>query len=321
MSDSQETALNLRIASAIDVAEGIRSFELVHPQGEPLPAFTPGAHVRLRTPAGAVRRYSLCNDPAKRDRYVIAVKRDSAGRGASISMVDNARVGDMLSVSEPENAFRMSRGARSYLFIAGGIGITPILSMIRSLKEQPEASWRLLYLTRSATATPFIDELHALDVGGGVRIHHDEGDPSKALDLWPWLEKPQPNQHVYCCGPRPLMDAVKDMTGHWVAGRVHFESFTDGSVPRKNDHAFVVHLARSQKAVTVSVGQSILEAVRSAGCQVATSCESGTCGTCRTGLLAGDADHRDMVLIPEEQASQIMVCVSRAAGSELTLDL
>ncbi|MDP3250494.1 MAG: PDR/VanB family oxidoreductase [Hydrogenophaga sp.] len=321
MSDSQEIALTLRIARAVDVAEGIRSFELVNPQGGPLPAFTPGAHVRLRTPAGAVRKYSLCNDPAERDRYVIAVKRDGAGRGGSISMVDEAREGDLLNVSEPENAFRMSRGAHSYLFIAGGIGITPILSMIRSLQEQPEAKWRLLYLSRSAAGTPFVDELGALDAGAQVRIHHDEGDPSRALDLWPWLEKPQPNQHIYCCGPRPLMDAVKDMSGHWAAGRVHFESFTDGSVPRKNDHAFVVHLARSQKTVAVLVGQSILEAVRSAGCQVAASCESGTCGTCRTVLVAGDADHRDMVLMPEEHASQIMVCVSRAAGNDLTLDL
>ena len=316
-----DIALNLRIARATDVAEGIRSFELVDPQDAPLPAFTPGAHVRLRTPAGAMRKYSLCNDPSERHRYVIAVKRDAAGRGGSISMVDDAREGDLLGVSEPENAFRMSRGARSYLFIAGGIGITPILSMIRSLQQQPDAKWRLLYLTRSAAGTPFVDELRSLDMEGQVRVHHDEGDPARALDLWPWLEKPQADQHIYCCGPRPLMDAVRDMTGHWATGRVHFESFTDGSVPRKNDHPFVVHLARSLKTVPVPVGQSILEAVRSAGCQVAASCESGTCGTCRTGLLAGVADHRDMVLMPEEQASQIMVCVSRAMRNELTLDL
>ncbi|MES2785020.1 MAG: PDR/VanB family oxidoreductase [Pseudomonadota bacterium] len=321
MSDIIESERSLRIARATDVADGIRSFELVDPQGAPLPAFTPGAHLRLRTPSAGVRKYSLCNDPAERHRYVIAVKRDATGRGGSMSMVDQACEGDLLGVSEPENAFRMSRGARSFLFIAGGIGITPILSMIRSLQDQPDVKWRLIYLTRSAAGTPFVDDLRALDAGGQVRIHHDEGDPSKALDLWPWLETPQTNQHIYCCGPRPLMDGVKDMTGHWAMGRVHFESFTDGSVVRKNDHAFTVHLARSQTSVGVPVGQSILEAVRSAGCQVSTSCESGTCGTCRTGLLAGQADHRDMVLMQDEQASQIMVCVSRALGNELTLDL
>jgi phthalate 4,5-dioxygenase reductase subunit len=193
--------------------------------------------------------------------------------------------------------------------------------MIRSLDELPDANWKLLYLTRSVASTPFVDELRVLDPGGRVRIHHDEGDSARALDLWPWLEQPPPNQHVYCCGPRPLMDSVKDMSGHWPGGRVHFESFTDGSVVRKDDQRFVVHLARTGKSVQVPVGQSILEAVRAAGCQVAASCESGTCGTCRTGLLAGEADHRDMVLMPEEQGTQIMICVSRAAGSELTLDL
>ncbi|MDP2451669.1 PDR/VanB family oxidoreductase [Polaromonas sp.] len=320
MNYNTEPALMLRIARAAAVADGIRSFELVPPAGQLLPAFTSGAHIRVRTPAGTVRKYSLCNHPDERDRYVIAVKRDASGRGGSVSMVDDAAEGDMLAVWEPENAFRMSRGTRRYLFIAGGIGITPILSMIRSLQGL-DAQWQLVYLARSAATTPFVDELKELGTGSQVRIHHDEGDPARALDLWPWLEKPQAEQHVYCCGPRPLMDAVRDMSGHWNAGKVHFESFTDGSVARKNDHPFTVHLARSGKTLQVAVGQSILEAARGAGVQVAASCESGTCGTCRTSLLAGQADHRDMVLMPEELSSQIMVCVSRAVSGELTLDL
>lgn len=320
MNDNTEPALMLRIERAALVADGIRSFDLVSPPGRLLPAFTPGAHIRVRTPAGGVRKYSLCNHPDERNRYVIAVKRDASGRGGSISMVDSAAEGDVVAVSEPENAFRMSRGARSYLFIAGGIGITPILSMIRSLQGL-DAKWQLVYLTRSRAMTPFVEELKELGTGNQIRIHHDEGDPGRVLDLWPWLEKPQTEQHVYCCGPRPLMDAVKDMSGHWNAGRVHFESFTDGSVARKNDHPFTVHLSRSGKTLQVAVGQSILEAARAAGVKVAASCESGTCGTCRTRLLSGQADHRDMVLMPEEQTSQIMVCVSRAQGGELTLDL
>lgn len=320
MNEDLNSALVLRISRADAVADGIRSFELVPPAGQLLPAFTAGAHIRVRTPAGTVRKYSLCNDPQERDRYVIAVKRDAAGRGGSVSMVDDAREGDELAVSEPENAFQMSRGARRYLFIAGGIGITPILAMIRSL-QGTDAKWQLIYLTRSAETTPFVQELEELGTASQVRIHHDQGDPVRTLDLWPWLEKPQPDQHVYCCGPRPLMEAVRDMSGHWNAGKVHFESFTDGSVARKDDHAFTVHLARSGKTLQVAVGQSILEAARRAGVQVAASCESGTCGTCRTPLIAGQADHRDMVLMPEEQTSQIMVCVSRALGGELTLDL
>lgn len=320
MNDPLDPVLVLRIARADTVADGIRSFELISPTGQLLPAFTAGAHIRVRTPAGAVRKYSLCNDPQERDRYVIAVKRDSAGRGGSVSMADDASEGDEIAVSAPENAFQMSRGARRYLFIAGGIGITPILSMIRSLQDG-DAKWQLIYLTRSANTTPFAAELKELGAASQIRIHHDQGDPAQALDLWPWLEKPQPDQHVYCCGPRPLMDAVRDMSGHWSAGKVHFESFTDGSVARKDDHPFTVHLARSKKTLAVAVGQSILEAARDAGVQVASSCESGTCGTCRTKLIAGQADHRDMVLMPEEQSSQIMVCVSRAVGGELTLDM
>ncbi len=320
MNDNLDLALMLRISRAVAVADGIRSFELVPPAGKLLPAFTAGAHIRVRTPAGFVRKYSLCNDPQERDRYVIAVKRDAAGRGGSVSMVDDASVGEELAVSVPENAFRMSRGARGYLFIAGGIGITPILAMIRSLQGS-DAKWQLIYLTRSADTTPFLQELKELGTASQIRIHHDQGDPTRALDLWPWLEKPQPDHHVYCCGPRPLMDTVRDMSGHWSAGKVHFESFTDGSVARKDDHAFAIHLERAAKTLQVAVGQSILDVVRSAGVQISASCESGTCGTCRTRLIAGEADHRDMVLMPEEQSSQIMVCVSRALSGELTLDL
>lgn len=321
MSEVLDEEFVLRVAGTQTQADGIRSFELVDPAGGSLPPFTAGAHIRVRTPAGMVRKYSLCNAPAERHRYVIAVKRDPAGRGGSASLVDGVAEGDMLRVGPPENAFRMSRGAASFLFIAGGIGITPILSMIRTLQEQPDARWKLLYLTRSVETTPFLPELRQLDSGGQVKVHHDGGDPACTFDLWPMLEKPQSNQHIYCCGPRPLMDDVRNMTGHWPSGRVHFESFTDGSVPRKDDREFTVHLARSGRSVQVPVGQSILDAVRGAGCQVAASCESGTCGTCRSTLLAGLADHRDMVLMPEEQASQIMICVSRAAGNELTLDL
>lgn len=315
-----DTSLLLRIASTVDVADGIRSFELVQPDGSELPPFTAGSHVKVRTPNGAVRKYSLCNSPAERHRYVITVKRDANGQGGSVSMVDQAREGDTLATSLPENAFALDGSAKRHLFIAGGIGITPILSMIRSLDPLEPVPWTLYYLTRSPATTAFRQELGDPALSKQVRLHHDHGDPANSLDLWPVLEKPSA-AHIYCCGPRPLMDSVRDMTGHWPSGRVHFESFTDGSVARKDDRAFTVHLARSGKSVPVAVGQSILEAVRQAGCRVAASCESGTCGTCRTGLLAGQAEHRDMVLMPEEHDSQIMICVSRAAGDELTLDL
>jgi len=320
METRTDTPMALRIARTQDVAEGIRSFELVHPEGAELPPFTPGSHVKVRTPSGAVRKYSLCNDPAERQRYVIAVKRDAQGQGGSVSMHDQARAGDMLATSAPDNAFPLVDSAKGHVFIAGGIGITPILSMIRSLGEEPAVPWKLHYLTRSPGTTAFADALRDPALARNVHIHHDLGDPARSFDLWPTLEKPN-GAHVYCCGPRPLMESVRDMTGHWPARNVHFESFNEGGGVKPDDQPFSVRLARAQVSLEVPVGQSILATLREHGHSAPSSCESGTCGTCRTTLLAGEADHRDMVLMPEEMGSQIMICVSRAKSPELVLDL
>lgn len=315
-----DTQLPLRVAAIADVAQGIRSFELVQADGSELPAFTPGSHVKVQAPNGLLRKYSLCNDPAERHRYVIAVKREAGGRGGSASMHDDLQPGATLPTSLPDNAFPLVDKARSYLFIAGGIGITPIVSMIRSFGELPPAPWKLYYLTRSPETTAFREELSAPALRRQVVIHHDQGDPDSACDLWPALEKPNTG-HVYCCGPKGLMESVRDMTGHWSRGNIHFESFNEGGGVRQDDRPFLVHLAKSGSGFQVPVGQSILSALREHGITVASSCESGTCGTCRTGLLEGEADHRDMVLYPEEWDRQIMVCVSRAKGERLVLDL
>jgi phthalate 4,5-dioxygenase reductase subunit len=315
-----DTQMPLRIARAYDVAEGIRSFELVQPDGSELPPFTPGSHVKVQAPNGAMRKYSLCNDPAERHRYVISVKREDKGQGGSLSLHEQAREGHIVPTSLPDNAFPLVPNARAYLFIAGGIGITPILSMIRSFGELPPAPWKLVYLTRSPQATPFTDELARPELRRSVRIHHDHGDPQRSFDLWPALEKPN-TAHIYCCGPRPLMESVRDMTGHWSPGNVHFESFNGGGGVKPDDQPFTVKLARSGREFEVPVGKSILSALREHGCNAASSCESGTCGTCRTTLLEGEADHRDMVLMPEETSSQIMICVSRARSPRVVLDL
>jgi phthalate 4,5-dioxygenase reductase component len=315
-----DTQMPLRVASVTDVAHAIRSFELVQPDGSELPAFTPGSHVKVQTPNGLVRKYSLCNDPAERHRYVITVKREDGGQGGSLSMHANLQVGDVLPTSIPDNAFPMVEKARSYLFIAGGIGITPIMSMIRSLRELPEAPWKLYYLTRHREDAAFLEELTQLAWRKNVVVHHSRGDSDKAFDLWPILEKPNTG-HIYCCGPRRLMEAVRDMTGHWMASRVHFESFSEGGGVQPDDQPFSVSLARSAMEFEVPVGKSILATLREHGCSAPSSCESGTCGTCRTALLEGQADHRDMVLMPEEMASQIMICVSRAKSARLVIDL
>lgn len=321
MSDPDPETLVLQVARAEHVAIDVRLFELRSPTGAELPAFTAGSHIKVRTPAGAVRKYSLCNDPAERNRYVIAVKRDPGGRGGSVSLVDDVRVGDALAVSGPDNAFALDARARSFVFIAGGIGITPILAMIRALEADRIKTWTLYYLGRTPETTPFLDLFAGPGLAERVHLHFDDGDPAKAFDPWPVLEKPS-KAHLYCCGPRALMDAVRDMTGHWSAGNVHFESFVDGTaMALPDDRAFVVRLARSGAAIAVPAGTTILEALRAAGHRVPSSCESGTCGSCRTVLLEGEAEHRDLVLAPDEQATSIMVCVSRARSAQLVLDL
>jgi phthalate 4,5-dioxygenase reductase subunit len=318
--ETLDTMMPLRIASITDAAKGIRSFELVHPDGSELPPFTPGSHVKVQVPNGAFRKYSLCSDPNDGSRYVITVKRDEFGQGGSVSLVDNAQVGDTLPTSLPDNAFPLTEKASSYIFIAGGIGITPIMSMIRYLGDPPLVPWKLYYFTPSPEATAFLDDLSSPDLPGKVVIHHDYGDPGKSFDLWPVLERPS-RAHIYCCGPRGLMEGVRDMTGHWSHGNIHFESFVEGGGVRADDKPFTVRLAKSGQTFEIPVGQTILGVLREGGCKIPYSCESGTCGTCRTGLLEGEVDHRDMVLMPEEMDSQIMVCVSRAKSPEIVLDL
>ena len=310
---------SLRVAHAAAVAEGIHLFELRHPEGLALAPFTAGAHVCVTSPNGSVRKYSLCNDPAERDRYQIAVKRDPAGRGGSVDLVDGTRVGDLVPVSEPRNAFELDEQAPGYLLLAGGIGITPLLAMVKRLQAR-QARFRLVYCTRTPQQTPFRDELAAPELAGRVTIHHDEGNPAKSLDLWPLFEKPT-RDHVYACGPRPMLEAVRAMTGHWPRAAIHSESFLDaGAAARPEDRPFTVVLARSGDRIEVPAAVSILEAIRARGHEAPSSCESGTCGTCRTRLLAGEPDHRDLVLAEHEKPAQIMICVSRALSPEIVID-
>ncbi len=309
--------LRLLVAKTEPAADGIQLFELRDPQGAALPEWASGSHISVRVPAGPMRTYSLCGDPEDRTRWLIAVKRDERGRGGSIGLVDTLRPGDRIDVSLPRNLFALVPAPR-YIFVAGGIGITPILSMIRWLRAR--VPFHLYYLTRHEAGTAFLAELAAEAPPNSVTVHHDGGEPDAAFDLWPVFEAPT-KAHIYCCGPRPLMDAVRDMTGHWPTSQVHFEDFGSDLVrPRADDVPFRVRLARSGAVLDVPVGGTILEAMRAHGLPVASSCESGTCGTCRTGLLAGEADHRDMVLSPTERQRAIMVCVSRAVSNELLLD-
>ena len=320
-SNSGARPMMLTVRQKSQIADDIYLFELRSPSGGELPAFTPGSHITVATPSGQKRRYSLCNDSHERDRYVIAVKREKSGRGGSLSFTAETKEGDEVAVEAPANQFTMSSvEPKSYIFIAGGIGITPIRAMIQHLVRRGKTNFTLYYFTRTPSMMAFRDEFAAPEFAGKIVLHHDNGEPDQAYDLWPVLEE-QRGAHLYCCGPRGLMEAVRDMTGHWPDSTVHFEDFIGATVNYPNDTAFTVHLAKSGKSHEVPAGVSILDTLRKNGHALASSCESGTCGTCRTRYTKGEPDHRDLVLSDREKRTDIMICVSRAKSADLTLDI
>jgi phthalate 4,5-dioxygenase reductase component len=319
--DPEARELVLTVRRKSEIAEGVFLFELRSPDGADLPPFTPGSHLTVTAPSGQKRRYSLCNDPTERDRYLIAVKQETTGRGGSLSFTNEVGEGDAITIEPPANEFEMSKSEpKSFIFIAGGIGITPIRAMILHCVRHGKMNFRLYYFTRTPAAMAFRDEFGAADYEGKVILHHDNGDPDQAYDLWPVLEQ-QRGAHLYCCGPRGLMDAVRDMTGHWPDSAVHFEDFVGASAPRADDKPFEVKLAKSGGRYEVAAGVSILDTLRRHGHVLASSCESGTCGTCRTRFSEGEPDHRDLVLSDQEKKREIMICVSRSKSPALTLDI
>jgi phthalate 4,5-dioxygenase reductase subunit len=319
MTADEPPMMPLRVTRNEPIADGIHLMEFRDPAGAPLPEFSAGAHIAIRVPNGAVRKYSLCNDPAERDRYAIAIKREVNGRGGSSNLIDTVKTGDDLMVAAPVNDFALPQRAQDFLFIAGGIGITPIMAMIRQVRAEGKR-FRLFYCTRSPETTAFFDELNGPEFKGKVVIHHDHGDPTCALDLKPILAERKNREHLYCCGPRPLMEAVREMTDHWSPTAVHFEAFSEAETHKTTDTPFKVRLAKSGDVLDVPTDKTILEVLRAHGLDVPSSCETGTCGTCRTKLLAGEADHRDLVLAAHERADTIMICVSRAKSHAITID-
>ena len=236
--------LPMRVTRNERIADGIHMLEIRDAGGKPLPEFSAGAHIAVRVPSGVLRKYSLCNDPAERDRYLVAVKRETNGRGGSIDLIDHVKAGDELMVAPPVNDFELPQRAQDFLFIAGGIGITPIMAMIREAHRQGKR-FRLFYLSRSPETTAFLDELAAPEFKDSVTVHYDEGDPARSLDLKPILAERKNREHLYCCGPRPLMEAVRQMTDHWSSAAVHFEAFSDAETHKSTDRPFKVRLART----------------------------------------------------------------------------
>lgn len=319
----------LRVRAIHDEAPGIRSFDLSDPDGLELPPFTAGSHVDVAVPDGPIRQYSLFNDPAERDRYRIAVLLEPAGRGGSRRMHEAVMPGDLLEVSAPRNAFPLEESAERHLLIAGGIGVTPLLAMVSRLRRIG-APFELHYCTRSASRTAFRDALAPLAEAGSVHFHHDGGDPARGLDVRALVARAgDDGTHLYCCGPPGLMLAVRDAASDWPSYRLHFEHFAAPATPPSTaastgpdaERAFEVELAASGRVLTVPPGQSILSVLCAAGLSPDSSCEAGVCGACRTRYLAGDVDHRDVVLADAERDEHLMICVSRSRGPRLVLDL
>jgi ferredoxin-NADP reductase len=312
--------MQLRVRSITYLAEAINGYELVDPRGRDLPRFAPGAHIAVRA-GGFVRRYSLWNDAAERRRYCIAVLREDAGRGGSRHLHDDVTVGDILEVLPPRNDFPLDRGAERHLFIAGGIGIAPIVSMVTELRRRG-AEFELHYCTRSPGQTAFRRELAPLVAEGRVGLHHDGGDPARGLDVAALLRAPRPGTHLYYCGPPPLMQAAAEAARHWPDGTVHCEYFT--GVPEPDaaaDRPFRVQLAKTGGEYDVPPGLTIAEVLQRSGIPVRTSCELGYCGTCLTPYLAGEPDHRDQMLEENGRQRYVLICCSRAKTPVLVLDL
>jgi len=323
--DSQATParLQVQVSGISRLADEILGFELkALSTDRPLPAFTAGAHIDVHLPDGLIRQYSLCNDPRETHRYCLGVLREPNSRGGSRAMHDRVKVGDRLSISSPRSHFQLNDTAQRHMFLAGGIGITPILSMLHAVQARGQ-DFHLTYCTRSPQRTAFLDELRPMIAEGHVSVHHDGGKPGDGLDLAALLQTHRPGTHLYSCGPGGFLDAVARATVHWPAGTCHSERFSaSSSAPALDaDQAFHIRLARCGTELLVPAGLSIVDVLMSHGITVDTSCREGYCGTCMTRYLAGQPIHRDSVLDAEDREEFVMVCCARATGGPLVLDL
>lgn len=318
--DGLEVRVTRKTAEALDIF----TYELAALDDRPLPAFSAGSHIDVYMPNGITRQYSLCNDPMKRRRYLIAVLKDPGSRGGSKAMHEEIQEGDHLSISAPRNHFPLAREAGRSLLLAGGIGVTPILCMAERLSIE-EAPFEMHYCTRSPDRTAFLARIRASALAPMVHFHFDDGAAEQRIDLAQLLGSQHPTTHLYVCGPKGFMDAVLSGAREmgWAEARLHYEFFSADVVKLDGDGSFEVQLASSGRIIQVPKEQSVLQALAEAGVEVQTSCEQGVCGTCLTGVLKGEPDHRDMYLTPEEQAKndQFLPCCSRAKSARLVLDL
>ncbi|GAA3528242.1 PDR/VanB family oxidoreductase [Amycolatopsis ultiminotia] len=310
--------LHLTVGRRTAIAQDVVEFELHPRHGGDLPEWQPGAHIDIVIGAGSVRQYSLCGDPGDRTSYRIAVLRRSDGRGGSAWLHEQLHEGARVVVHGPRNHFPLEP-APHYVFLAGGIGITPLLPMIRKVSGEG-ADWSLHYGGRTLASMAYAGELRAIDAS---RVRVLPFDECGLIDLAAALDEAAPEARVYCCGPEPLIAAAEaacDRRG--LALRT--ERFSPKQIgSAQGDAPFTVRIASTGAELTVPPDRSIVDVLIEAGVDMLTSCEEGTCGTCETAVLDGRPDHRDSVLTEEEQAAgdRVLPCVSRSLTPRLVLDL
>lgn len=313
--------LTLDVADVRCEAKDVLIIELRDRSGANLPPFTAGAHLEVHLANGLIRHYSLCNDPRETQRYCIGVGLARDSRGGSRYLHRSLRVGMTLKVSAPRNNFPMELRAPEFAFIAGGIGITPIMAMIRTCVAIGRP-WRLFYCARNRQRTAFYEELREL-AGERCHFHFDDEQGGRLFDAAAALSTVADTAHVYTCGPAPLMNAVQAAAANRPTDRVHFEWFSAAAVDTASDRPFTLLLSRSGRRLEVPAGRSILDVLEDHGEGIPYSCREGLCATCRVGVISGEPDHRDKVLSAAEQRAgkDIIVCVSRAKSEVLELDL
>jgi ferredoxin-NADP reductase len=318
--DPRRAPVRVTVAAKHETATGIMAFELA-PLSGPLPSFQPGAHIDLHLPNGLVRQYSLVNGPDETDVYRIGVKLSEQSSGGSSCLHADVREGDILAISEPHNNFTLRRDAVRTILVAGGIGVTPLLAMAKTL-ERSGLDWVLHYFAQGTDHVAFTPELARL--GDGVVLHLGHGPDATAAELTTILGAPGEYSHVYICGPGPMLDAARAIASAsgWTDDTVHFEYF-ENATEIADTTAFEVSLARSALTLPVRAGETILEVLRANGVDMPSSCEQGACGTCLVKVIAGTPDHQDVYMNDAEHAAndRIATCVSRALSDRLILDI
>ncbi len=321
MSGSEEF-LEVTILRRRSAAEGIVTLELVAPDGVILPRFEPGAHVDVHVGPNLVRQYSLCNDPAETNRYLLGVLLEPESRGGSSEIHNSFIEGRSVRIGVPRNNFHLVEGASRSVLCAGGIGVTPLLAMAYRLQAQG-AVFDLHYCSRTRSRTAFLEDIATASFAAKVHVHHDDGPAEQRFNPATDLPPADPGTHLYVCGPKGFMDWV--LAGAKARGyadaNVHVEYFT-AEVSAEGD-GFTVECRLSGKTLQVPSGKTMAEVMTAAGIDLALSCEQGVCGTCLTDVLEGIPDHRDMYQTDEEKASnkQITPCCSRSLSARLVLDI